>query len=475
MMGTLDQQQESSLREAFSRCAAEVQVPAGTAERLAGRDYRPRGRPQVLATRALASAIVALAAAAVALPLTVSAGGGADAPGLSWVLAGSVRSEAGYTPSPWVTASPGLAVSGFNFTCPSATTCYLAGGVAAKPGAASGSAAGWAEPGAVGVEVTHDGGATWHVTRLDDILPISNVSCPSPAVCVLLGARTDHRPVLVETTDGGVTWVAHSAPGGLSSSYGMNHGSIWVDPVFLSCPSATSCTVAVSPAGGEVWGVTPTSRVFVTTDGGRAWSSSSLQIFPTGLQCFANGKCFSGGPVATAYSTDNGLTWSVSPFRWQSNGGQPVFSCARPARCEAVIEPAPGAPGLSAVVASSDGGKSWSRVSAHGFPSGRGFTDLTCPTSSECWLSGKLVHIATPGGSMNNAWGISRRGGAVLSTANGGQTWRASRLPVGVSGVLDLSCPNSSTCFALAAEQQPTSSSVGQPNLMLLVHRGPVS
>lgn len=73
-MSTLDQQQETSLREVFARCAAEVRVPAGGAERLAARDYRPQGHGQALARRTLASAALAAAAAA-AVPIAAQAGG----------------------------------------------------------------------------------------------------------------------------------------------------------------------------------------------------------------------------------------------------------------------------------------------------------------------------------------------------------------------------------------------------------------
>jgi photosystem II stability/assembly factor-like uncharacterized protein len=122
--------------------------------------------------------------------------------------------------------------------------------------------------------------------------------------------------------------------------------------------------------------------------------------------------------------------------------------------------------GPTAVLVSGDGGESWSSVKAQGLPSGKAFAHLTCPTSSECWLSGEFVHVP-------RGWQTMSTGGAVLSTANGGQTWRSSRLPRGAGWVLGVSCPTSGTCFALATQQQPALS--GPPTLMLLVLGGPGS
>lgn len=51
------------------------------------------------------------------------------------------------------------------------------------------------------------------------------------------------------------------------------------------------------------------------------------------------------------------------------------------------------------------------------------------------------------------------RGGAALSSADGGRTWLSTGLPKGIAGVGPLSCPDPSTCFALAFKTRSTPSS----------------
>jgi hypothetical protein len=43
--------------------------------------------------------------------------------------------------------------------------------------------------------------------------------------------------------------------------------------------------------------------------------------------------------------------------------------------------------------------------------------------------------------------------GFIASTINGGATWQSSPLPTGVGAVMEVSCPSSTACFALAVSQ----------------------
>ena len=72
-----------------------------------------------------------------------------------------------------------------------------------------------------------------------------------------------------------------------------------------------------------------------------------------------------------------------------------------------------------------------------GLPAGKDYVSLACPTASECWMSGNTP-VNLRGGGMS-----SRGTGAiVLSSANGGRTWQATRLPKGMSSIDAISCPN---------------------------------
>jgi photosystem II stability/assembly factor-like uncharacterized protein len=395
------------------------------------RRWRERRRHR-LAFRSLtvASAATAVAvAAALAVPAGVT-------PSPHWALAGDITS--GWRQVPGVGPT-----SGFFLTCPSATTCYAEGPGSVDPGS---------------VEVTRDGGKTWQPAPTKGETPLSNVACSSTGECAFLAAPLSGKPVLVETSDAGKTWVSRPGPPGL---YGGSIGSI-----ALSCPSASTCTVVASS-----YQQTGTSGAFVTEDGGQTWSASPMPTaWPSQVECFPNARCIStgagpypGGPLSASYSTDSGLNWA--PAIVPSVPGGPVrpvtLSCSSSETCMAVSL-SYGAAGASLVV-SDNGGEAWSTVQAKGLPAGKVFTSLACPTASgECWVSGNTpLHLADGRMTVGDSGG-----GAVLSSADGGHTWLSTGLPKGIAGIGPLSCPDPSTCFAMAFKTRSTPSS-GAPEAPL--------
>jgi len=381
--------------------------------------WRERRRRR-LAFRSLTVASAA-AAVAVAAALAVPAGVTASP---HWALAGDINSA-------WAQV-PGIGpTSGFSLTCPSATTCYAEGPGSVDPGS---------------VEVTRDGGKTWQPAPTQGETPLSNVACSSTRECAFLEAPLSGKPVLVETADAGKTWTSRPGPPGLS---GDSTGSI-----ALSCPSASTCTVVASS-----FQQTGTSGAFVTEDGGRTWSASPMPTAsPSQVQCFPNARCIStgagapGGRLGASYSADSGLNWvpAVVP---PALGGLVHLSCSGSKTCM-VVSWSYGAARASLVV-SGNGGESWSRLQAHGLPAGKVFTGLACPSASECWVSGNTpLHLVDGRMTVGDTGG-----GAVLSSADGGRAWRSTGLPKGIAGIGPLSCPDPSTCFALAFKTRPTASS----------------
>ena len=187
--------------------------------------------------------------------------------------------------------------------------------------------------------------------------------------------------------------------------------------------------------------------------------------WPSQLQCFPNARCiatgagpYQGGHLSASYSTDSGLNWA--PAVVPSVPGGPVrpvtLSCSSPQTCMAVPL-SYGAARVSLVV-SGNGGESWSTVQAEGLPAGKVFTGLACPTTSVCWVWGNTpLHLA------DGRVAVGYSGGAVvLSSTDGGRTWLSTGLPKGTAGVGPLSCPDPSTCFALAFKARSTPSS-GEP------------
>ena len=132
-----------------------------------------------------------------------------------------------------------------------------------------------------------------------------------------------------------------------------------------------------------------------------------------------------------------------------------------------------GAAGASLVV-SDNGGEAWSTVQAKGLPAGKVFTSLACPTASgECWVSGNTpLHLADGRMTVGDSGG-----GAVLSSADGGHTWLSTGLPKGIAGIGPLSCPDPSTCFAMAfkARSTPSSGAVSYTHLDVYKRQGPGS
>ncbi|HTW10257.1 MAG TPA: hypothetical protein VME46_22325 [Acidimicrobiales bacterium] len=394
------------------------------------RRWRERRRRR-LAVRSLTAACAAAVAGAAAAALALSvAAGVTESP--HWALAGDITSA-------WRQV-PGIGpTSGFALTCPSATTCYAEGPGAFDPGP---------------VEVTRDGGKTWQAVPTKGGTPLSNVACSSARECAFLEAPLSGQPVLLQTANAGKTWVSRPGPPGLS---GDSIGS-----VALSCPSASTCTVVASS-----FQQTGTSGAFVTEDGGRTWSASPMPTaWPSQVQCFPNARCIStgagapGGPLGASYSTDSGLHWAPAVVP-SALGALVHLSCSSPETCMA-LSWSYGAPRTSLVI-SGNGGEAWSTVQAQGLPAGKVFTALACPTASVCWVSGNTpLHLA---GGRVTVGGTG--GGAVLSSTDGGRTWLSAALPKGITGIGPLSCPNPSTCFALAFKTRLAPSS-GAP-------RGPLT
>ncbi len=433
-----DERFEDRLLDALLDCFEDVRGDCGAPSGTLPAPGAHRGR---IALTALA---VAAAGLGVALALNFVSSSTGATHGLRWALAGYVGTQWEGTPG------QGLTVSGpyhQDLTCSSATTCYVEGPANAGQGAE--------------VEATYNAGKTWHPAGVAGATPLSNVSCPSGRVCALLEGGTTNKPLFVETTDGGTTWLARPAPISLFPSVrDATSGATSSGPAetmtSVSCRSSSTCSVLAW--SGNVRSSKPSGRsaASVTTDGGRTWSSPVPAFKPSWeLQCFANGKCLAAGPSGAAYSTDDGLTWSLSSG-WPIQAAS-YFSCATAARCTALSVP-PGGSAESLLV-SSDGGESWSALRTSGLPTGVLFTGLACPTSSDCWLSGNSVQGQ-----------FSGQGAVLLSSNNGGRTWGASFLPRRTGIVFAVFCPDRGTCFALAAKQPTGSSPATSPALVLLVH-----
>ena len=295
-------------------------------------------------------------------------------------------------------------------SCPTVTTCYaLAFRYASPKGGV---------PESVSLYVSLDLGTTWSVLPMPTgFLPISQLSCPTDRVCGV-GGTQGGQPAYAETIDGGHQWevVPMAGPDPLQD---------------LVCRSAAVC---VGVLGSGHFGTPSTSSSIVRTDdGGASWTSTSVPISGTvlSLSCPTDQVC-----VAVGYP---GI------FR--------------------------GATASGFVLKSDDGGQSWTTGS---LPQNFGFTpppltSISCAGAKDCMAIG-VTSIPNP--MLCQAGG--RRGvpppgfdscdtsptrliSAVVTSSNGGATWRSRPLPadIPIPQLFSLSCASATVCWAAGQESVP--------------------
>jgi photosystem II stability/assembly factor-like uncharacterized protein len=260
---------------------------------------------------------------------------------------------------------------------------------------------------------------------------------------------------MFSTANGGQSWTSFPTPA-------VKNAGILV----MSCASASDCVALwqVSGPGGQ--GIQEIS--YATSDSGQTWTEASVPgtFRAYALQCFTGGLCIAGGEMpngykisdptlgsaaAAIYSTDGGLSWVSGSVPQTFPAGMLVgLSCADPNHCMAVEKPG-GRPDHNVVVTTSDSGRTWT-PSPTSEPANFIFSSISCPTASDCWVSG----------------GTSTSG-VILSTHDAGQTWTSEALPA-IQGatprmVGSVSCPSVTGCLALASGA--TSYSTGRGQLVL--------
>lgn len=212
-------------------------------------------------------------------------------------------------------------------------------------------------------------------------------------------------------------------------------------------PSGVSCTGTTCTAVGLIVG--PYTR-FGSASGGASGQGTGILA----------GAAYTSG--------DGGMTWSASSAPPSADYGQiSSLTCPDATNCYAV---APGA-----VFETRDGGQIWDRVSTSGLPApsgsyrGWGFGFMSCASSSSCWLTGAAMPKPAASSTGQQQYiGIGQAEGLLASTADGGSTWALSTAPTGVGGVIDVTCPDTTTCFALGVKQ--TGSAPSDSEVVLLTN-----
>ena len=335
--------------------------------------------------------------------------------------------------STWSVQTSGTTNGLFGVSCPTATTCFAAGG----------------QPGTSTIVATTDGGAHWTTQTAGASSNLTGISCGSTSVCVAVGTYGWST----RTSNGGATWTAQQS----STLYQL---------AGVTCPSTSSCYAA----GGY-------STILASTDAGATWS---VQMYgsPTGflqfnaVTCPSTATCFvaeSGGGVYA--TTDSGAHWSsqTTPL---SGGYLYGISCASTTLCFS-------AGGGGRVIGTSDGGATgWHLVAPSGTTGD--LVGVSCPSTSLCFaptgvtimatanggagwfasFSAKYTFfhsIACPSTSVCFAVGSTSAGGGegpVFVTTNAGASWAPAFVSAGsgyVPGYVSISCPSTTSCFAVAS------------------------
>lgn len=366
-------------------------------------------------------------------------------------------SEVSAPGSSWRELSPSGYEQTFSLVCPSDTTCY-ADSIGGQ------------------LEYTHDGGSTWQrATSVGTATLLTRISCMDARDCDVLADSAGRGSTFFTTTDGGLRWTSHHGPALPSPLKNSVANDV------MSCAAISSC--AVIAYLGDSSGAS--SAAFTTSDGGATWNRSTLpspasgQFLPTRLSCSGT-TCVAVGATGiyggasqgvdlnggAAYTSDNGgATWAASSAPWK--GLTRSLTCPGAADCYAAT--------LGAVYQTKDGGQAWSRVSTSGLPGPSGssarwnFLAVSCASSSSCWLSGASKLPANPR-SLRAFFSIGQAHGLLASTADGGAAWALSMPPAGVGGVADITCPDTTTCFALGIKQ--TGSAPSDFKVVLLTNAG---
>jgi len=300
------------------------------------------------------------------------------------------------------------------------------------------------------VLVTSDGGKTWEASTVPSVDGyLTSVSCPDAEHCWATSAvGIVGTSTVIVTADGGASWtdLNWSAPPLPGSQSNLMSSQLTA----IDCTTTSDC-LAVGEATYNTTLVPPIENqgvVSTTNDGGQSWHSQLISAnVITGIFCPSADDCLAVGqdPVTagqdSGYSAygivthDGGATWTVSTLSsgaQMAEGNNPAInaiSCSDVSHCVAVGEVFDTNKYEMPVLATTDGGATWSDQATN--PTGADLESVACVTSSTCWAVGftssgsVIVHTLDGGAASPTVTGVSPNqgpgfGGAKVSVSGAG-------------------------------------------------------
>jgi len=288
-----------------------------------------------------------------------------------------------------------------------------------------------------GFVVSKDGGLTWG-RGLFAASPKkfigSSVSCPSSAKCVVAGVGGPSlQPTVAVSTDAAGTWRIQQLDGGAGSALNA-----------VACPTESFCVTAGSAYDAQLHTV-----IYVSRDGGSGWGKATVgeEVDVSGIACASDRNCMAvgyairnatNGPPAIVRTDDGGHRWTSKLV--DNPPALDNLTCATNGRCLSV--------GLSTrnivtaepvIFVQDDATHSFTRNLV---PLGVAWlNDVSCGTPLFCVAVGYASGYA---GTAENATRIP----AIVTSNDGGKTWRREGIPSNVSEVITVACQATLRCIA---------------------------
>ena len=288
--------------------------------------------------------------------------------------------------------------------------------------------------------LSNNGGVNWTQPAIAEppaggrLVAVSCSGAEASSVCVAVGRRiatvegkSTSVPLIIASSDGGKTWATHTVEGmattGTFSGVGCSgSGASAVCTVAGSDEASPAPILATSKDGGATWqgaGAGDWSAHGPFSGASCAGTGDATVCAAVGMPCAQGDTC-----AATLVVTgDAGAGWGIAAeAAGLKNGGLTQISCTSTTAAPVCAAVGADSTGMPLLVATADGGKSWSTKSIDATPTQQAYNAVSCTgegTAAGCAVAG---------------WDPTSAKAFVLVSAHGGFNWDK-HIATGMDGV----------------------------------------